>query len=116
MERTRRRFRYRTRQQADVGGDDEEILQSIKPIELNGRRSQVCGLRKLLVYTDQDEVVVSVVTNGGTLECPDSRNKASKLAAASTQQLVAPIEVAMRSRVRIAQEPEQPLRRRRLGR
>ena len=105
MERDRTRarrgsYRYQLRPQELA---ETETVTAIKPIQITGTRT--CGAKKFLVFADQDEIVLSIMLAGGTVNVPMARTVAAKLVSGLTRELAQPV----------APEDEPVRRRRRLG-
>ena len=105
-ERQRNRFQYRLRS-ADADNSTDATVRAVTPIQISGKRS--FGVKKLLVFRDADQIVLSIMTAQGTAAFPFSRSVTAKLVAGLSRELAEPPEPA---------EPDdEPVRpRRRLGR
>ena len=55
-----------------------EVIGPMRPFDPDNPRG--LGIRKLLVFSEADQVIVSVVTTRGTLNVPLSRKQATQLA------------------------------------
>ena len=108
-ERTRaNRFQYRQRS-ADADNSDATV-RAVTPIQISGKRT--FGVKKLLVFRDADQIVLSIMTAQGTAAFPFSRSVTAKLVAGLSRELAEPPEPP-----EPAEPDDEPVRRRRrLGR
>ena len=103
-ERQRNRFQYRLRS-ADADNSTDATVRAVTPIQISGKRS--FGVKKLLVFRDADQIVLTIMTAQGTAAFPFSRSVTAKLVAGLSRELAEPPE----------QPDDEPVRpRRRLGR
>ncbi len=64
----------------------QQVIQQLQPLPLNGPRQ--LGLKQVLVFTDDGQIMLSLVSARGTVTVPLARKTAAGLAHRLMQQLI----------------------------